>query len=171
MNNDRRYDQWREANWRHPLSPPEEAELRVWLAAHPDTQADWDAEVALSEALRHLPDAPLASNFTSRVLQAVQSETAAQSRQGQSLWERWHWRLRWLPRIAVAAVVVVAGLFSYHHVADVRRAEKWAKPLEIVSGVPVPNTEVLEDFEAIQAFKRAPAPNAGPDEELLRLMQ
>jgi hypothetical protein len=171
MNDDRRYDQWREANWRPPLSAAEETELRTWLAAHPETQADWEAEVALSEALRHLPEAPLASNFTSRVLQAVERETAAQSRRGQSFWQRWHWGLRWLPRFAVAAVVAVAGLLSYHHVSDVRRAEKWAKPLEIVSGLQVPNAEVLEDYEAIQAFKRAPAPNAGPDEELLHLMQ
>jgi anti-sigma factor RsiW len=173
MNNDRPYDPLREANWRRPLNAAEEAELRAWLAAHPEAQADWEAELALSDALRRLPEAPLASNFTSRVLQAVEREAAAESQRrgslGSSLY-RWL-RLRWLPRVAVAAVFVVAGLFSYRYVADQRRAEQWARPLEMVSGVPVPNAEVLEDFDAIQAFNRAPAPNAGPDEELLSLLQ
>src|SRR5215472_3160886 len=160
MNNDRPYDPLREANWRRPLGAAEEAELRAWLAAHPEAQADWEAELALSDALRRLPDAPLASNFTSRVLQTVERQTAAESqRRGShgSRWYRWLW-LRWLPRAGVAAVVAVAGLVSYHHVADQRRAEKWAQPLEVVSGVPVPTPEVLEDFDAIQAFNRAPAP-------------
>ena len=173
MNNDRPYDELREANWRRPLRAAEEAELRAWLEAHPQAQADWEAELALSDALRRLPEAPLASNFTSRVLQAVERDTAAQSTRQASLganWYRWL-RLRWLPRVAVAAVVVVAGLFSYHHVVDQRSAQRWARPLEVVSGVPVPNPEVLEDFDAIQAFNRAPAPNAGPDEELLTLLQ
>jgi len=171
MNEDRRYDQLRDANWRHPLSATEDAEMRAFLAAHPKMQADWEAELALSEGLRRLPDAPVSSNFTSRVLRAVERQTAAESRQARPFWQRWHFRLRWLPRTGLAAVVVVAGLFSYHRVADVRRTEKWARPLEIVSGVPVPNPEVLEDFDAIQAFKRAPAPNTAPDEELLHLMQ
>ena len=171
MNDDRRYNQLREVSWRRPLSPAEEAELRAWLVSNPKAQADWETELALSEALQGLPDAPVATNFTNRVLQAVEREHIAASSNGLSAWQRWHWRLRWLPRIAVACAVGLVGLLSYHRAMDIRQTKQWVRPLELVSSVNVPNAEILQNFEAIQALNRAPAPNAGPDEELLRLLQ
>jgi anti-sigma factor RsiW len=153
MIDNRRYEQLREVSWRRQLSAAEEAEVRTWLTAHPHAQPDWETEHALSDALRRLPEAPVSSNFTSRVLQTVERDMVTASRDRQPFWRRWHWRLRWLPRFTVAAVVVVAGLFSYRHVSDVRRTEHWLQPLELVSGVAVPNTEILESFEATSGLK------------------
>ena len=122
----------------------------------------------MSEGLRRLPDIPVPSNFTAGVLRAAQLQSDAQLRQAEPVWRRWHWRVRWLPRIALAAVVLAAGVFSYHRALDVRRTEEWVRPLEVVSSVAsLPDAEILRDFDAIRALDRTPAANAGPDEDLL----
>src|SRR5215510_827474 len=65
-----------EKRWREKLTPAEEARVRTWLAQNPESKADWDLESQLSEALDKLPDVPVPSNFTARVLQAIERETA-----------------------------------------------------------------------------------------------
>ena len=40
MNPDPVYQRLRETGWRRPLTAAEQAELRAWLAAHPEQQAD-----------------------------------------------------------------------------------------------------------------------------------
>ena len=60
----------RELVWRRKLTEAEHAGLR----AQPETQADLELESRLTEALARLPDAPVPSNFTARVLQAVERE-------------------------------------------------------------------------------------------------
>src|SRR6266478_5096189 len=113
MTNDPLLNQLRERSWRRELNTDEEAALRGWLAKHPEAQADWESEVALNEALRRLPDAPLSSNFTSQVLQAVQREEAAESRRtrrGRFVWCR---RLVW--RLGLACVIGAAGFCSDEH--------------------------------------------------------
>src|SRR6267142_1286736 len=108
MKNDPFYDRLRELGWRGKLTASDEAELRAWLAAHPDEQSGWQAEAGLSEALSRLSDVPVPANFTARVLQAVELETAA-SRRAQGAQgargPKWHWPRRWLSRAALAAVV------------------------------------------------------------------
>src|SRR5947207_1198597 len=79
MTNDPRYHHLRELSWRRQLTGAEEAELRAWLAAQPEAQAGWEAEAELNEALGRLADAPVSTNFTTRVLQAVELEAAAQA--------------------------------------------------------------------------------------------
>jgi anti-sigma factor RsiW len=165
MINDPLYNDLREASWRRKLTGAQEAQLRAWLAAHPESLADWEAETDLNEALGRLPDAVVPSNFTAQVLQALERETAAASRAPSPIWRI---RLpRWLPRAAVAAVVLGAGLFSYHQVrAEQRKA--LVRSVEAVSDVAsLPNPKILEDFDAIRAMNQAPA----ADEELLALMQ
>ncbi|MGH7972242.1 MAG: hypothetical protein ACREIC_26315, partial [Limisphaerales bacterium] len=88
---------FRELNWRRKLTAAEEARLRSWFAEHPEARADWEAEAALSDALARLPDAPVASNFTARVMQTAELELAHDARppkSGMSIWRLW---TRWLP--------------------------------------------------------------------------
>src|SRR5437763_4884541 len=91
-----------ELSWRSKLAPAEEAQLRSWLEAHPDARAEWEMETALTDALGRLPEAPLASNFTARVLKEVEREADAEARGRTSRPQRWYGWLRWLPRAAVA---------------------------------------------------------------------
>ena len=60
MMNDSVYDHLRELSWRRKLTTSEELQLRAWLAAHPEAQADWEDEARLNEMLGLLPDAPVA---------------------------------------------------------------------------------------------------------------
>lgn len=158
----------REQSWRRKLSPDETAELRAWLAAHPEARDDWEAEAGLTEVLGRLPDAPLASNFTARVLRAVEREAGVQPRRAAAGWKQPGWWLKWLPRTAFAAVALTAGLIGVQTVRDHRRAEEYRQSVAAVSEVAsLPSPEILQDFEAIRHLNETP----GPDEELLRAFQ
>ena len=169
MTNDPRYQHLLELSWRRKLTPAEEAELQACIAAHPGAQADWEAEVGLTEALGRLPDAPVPSNFTARVLQAAEREAAAEARR-KLAWLPWL-TPRWLPRVAFGAIVLGAGLLSYHEARDVRRDQRVSTiglSLEKDSKVsPVPSPDILQNFDAIRAMNRTPP----ADVELLSLFQ
>src|SRR5438046_5388697 len=145
MMNDPLFQRWRELSWRRKLTASEEADLRAWLAAHPEAQPDWEAEATLTDALGKLQDVPVATNFTALVLQAVAREARPAARADKWLgWQPWK---RWLPRIALATVVLGAGLFSMHEVRAARRA-KLVRSVEVVSRVSsLPSPAILEDFD------------------------
>ena len=164
MTNDPIYNRLRELSWRRKLTAAEAAELQSWLQAHPGAQVGWESEAALNAALGWLPEAPVASNFTARVVEAALREAAVQRRRAG--W--WTWpRLRWLPKAAFAAGVVGAGLVSYlvvQHVERRKLAESVATLAEVSS---LPSPEILQDFDAI----RASSPAAAPDEQLLAALK
>jgi hypothetical protein len=117
----------------------------------------------LREMLSRLPDAPVASNFTARVLQTVELEESRRSR---------HWSFSWnwhalLPRIAVtAAVILFAGLAVRQHEIAARRTA-FARNVALIAGAqPLPSVDALKNFDAIQRMSQPRA-----DEELLALMQ
>src|SRR4051812_9597255 len=110
MQNDPLYTRFRELGWRK-LTPAEDAELRAWLAAHPEALADWETESTLTDALGRLPDAPVPSNFTARVMQSIDREATAAARPRTG---GWHRLANLLPRAAMAAVVLCAGLLTFH---------------------------------------------------------
>jgi len=154
-----------EKRWRHKLTAAEEASVRAWLAQHPESKADWDLETRLSEALEKLPDAPVPSNFTARVLQAIDREEEAPKRAARGT----PWFLRvLLPRAAVAAVILgLAMLYHEHSTATAKRAEL-VQGVKVVAGVPsLPGPEILQDFDTI---RQLPA-STGPDQELIALMK
>jgi len=131
MTDDPFYREMRELAWRRKLNPEEEARLAEWLTAHPGFQAEWDSEAGLNELLAGLPNVPVANNFTARVLAAAQSDTTHSQDKLFGARRAAAWWRRWMPRAALAAVVVAAGLLSYNHFQSARRAE-WAESLEAV---------------------------------------
>jgi anti-sigma factor RsiW len=166
MTNDPIYDRLCELSWRRKLTDAEEAELRAWLATRPEAKADWETEARLNSALGRLPDVPVSSNFTARVMQAVEREAAAELRQGERKWQFWR-RLRWLPKVAFAAIALGAGVLSYHQIQAARFAE-YAHSVAAVSDVSsLPAPDVLKDFDAIRASDPTPA----PDEQLLTALK
>src|SRR5262245_52089399 len=78
--NESEYQALMEASWRRPLTDEEQARLDAWLRTHPAAHNEWEAEMALNRLLEQLPEAPVASNFTARVLQALDRESAALER-------------------------------------------------------------------------------------------
>jgi anti-sigma factor RsiW len=166
MTNDPIYNQLRELSWRRKLTADEEAQLRTWLAAHPEAQTDWEAESGLNAALGELPDVPVPSNFTARVLQAVEREAAPAGRQAGWKWTGWL-RPRWLPRVALMASVVSAAVVSCLVIQDAQR-HKLVESVVVVSTVSsLPGTDILKDYDAI----RASNPAATADESLLAVLQ
>jgi len=150
----------RELAWRRKLTDAEKAGLR----AQPEARADLELESRLSEALACVPDAPMPSNFTARVLQAVEREEARGARTRS--WS-WHWRAL-VPRVAVAvAVVGLAGLAYQRHALD-KRAEFAEDMVLLAQAQPVPSVEALKNFDAIQRLSQT-TPHA--DDELLALLQ
>ena len=165
MATDPLFNQLREQSWRRELTSSEDAALRDWLAKHPEAQADWENETALNEALRRLPDAPLSSNFTSRVLHAVQQEQAAESRRTHRARMVWWRRLAW--RFGLACVIGAAGFFSYEQFYAAHLRAQVKQSIVAVSAVSsLPSAEILENFEAIR-LSGTPA----ADEKLLSLLQ
>jgi len=116
----------------------------------------------LRELLSRLPDAPVASNFTARVMQAVELEESRRSR-------KWNFIFNWrafLPRAAVATVAILfAGLAFHHHELNAQR-NALAKNVALVAGTPMPGVDALKNFDAIQRMSQPRA-----DEELLALLQ
>lgn len=159
MINDPIYNELRELSWRRPLTADEKARLRAFLTAHPEAQADWEAEGGLNEALSRLPDAPVASNFTARVLQAVERESLAEERRAPQSRGFWPWRLHWLPRLAFVAVALGTALISREQIVSTRRA-RVGQSVTIVADVSsLPSPEILKDFDAINALSETPAPD------------
>src|ERR1039457_2212594 len=98
------FSKLRETSWRRELTSAEESALRDWLAEHPEAREDWEADAALNRVLERLPEAPVPSNFTARVIQAVELEKAVALREPESRW-KWVWR-SFVPKVALAAVFV-----------------------------------------------------------------
>ena len=117
----------------------------------------------LREKLSRLPDAPVASNFTARVMQQIDLEESRRSR-------KWNFIFNWhafLPRIAVTtAVVLFAGLTVHRHELNVHRAVLAKNVALVVEAQPLPSVDALKNFDVIQRMSQPRA-----DEELLALMQ
>ena len=164
MIDDPTYTRLRELSWQRKLTPAEEAELRAWLEAHPEARAEWEAENQLNTALARLPEVPVSSNFTARVLQAVERET----RLVPSPAHWWGWpRLR---RLAIACCTAVAfgmTLLSYLAIQSHGRKQLAQSVATVAEVSTVPSLEDLKDFDAIRVSNPSPA----PDEQLLALLQ
>ena len=69
--NESDYMKLREEAWRRPLTAGEKSQLQSYLLVHAEAQAEWEEEAALTQLLARAPDAPLSSNFTARIMQAM----------------------------------------------------------------------------------------------------
>jgi hypothetical protein len=163
-----------ETSWQRTLTCAEQAELEAWLKAHPEAATDWEAEAILTSSLARLPDAAVPSNFTSRVLHAVELEAAAERRLGISSgwWQNALRRFRWAIGTAFASLALVVGVGVHNHhrhrQAELTKQQELVKTLELVTHVnALPNAEVLTNFEAIRLLGQGPQ----PDEQLLALLQ
>ena len=100
--------------------------------------------------LSRLPDAPVASNFTARVMRAVELEEARPSRRWN--FSAWNWHAL-LPRLAVAMVVIAAaGLVFQRHETNTRR-EQLVKNVALVASA-MPSVEALQNFDAIRRMSQ-----------------
>lgn len=145
-----------ESLWRRPLTEAERAALRG--------QPEAELEARLTQALAKLPDAPVPSNFTARVLDAIELEEmqAARSRD----WTL-NWRALW-PRVAVAAAVLVfAGVSIQRYELNARRVTLAKNVAVVAAAEPPPSLEALENLDAIERMGQS----AHADGDLLAALQ
>ncbi|MDB6066981.1 MAG: hypothetical protein JWR26_3189 [Pedosphaera sp.] len=169
--NDPVYKQLRELSWRRKLTEAEEVELHKYLAEHPEAKEDWELEGELNHLLEQLPEAPaVASNFTARVLKAVEMETATQEREHVRQRNLTSWRpaWSWLPKMAVACLVLGLGSLAYHQQELNNRRLMVKNVAEITDVVSASDPEMIDDFESIRRLSDSP-PKA--DTEMLALMK
>ena len=115
----------------------------------------------LRELLSRLADAPVSSNFTARVMQAVELEELQAART-----RGWHWN--WhslLPRAAATATVVIAAGFAFYQHEIYSQRVEIAKNVMLVAQSHLPSMDALQNFDAIQRMSQP----AHADEELLAL--
>ena len=131
------------------LTDAELAKLERWLAANPGEQAEWEA---IDCVLVALPDAPVASNFTARVMDEVRRAEAAAPALGQAWWQRLLApQFRPIQIAAAATLAMVLGGVGYQSHLNQSRAEMAAAVASIAEITP----GFLADFEAIEAIAQA----------------
>ena len=169
--NDAAFNQLLATALRRKLTAEEAAQVQACLARDPLAKAVWEEEMALTQLLNRLPDAPLASNFTARVLQAVERDSPPP----------WHapGRFRWfglrrpVHQCAAAFLAVLLSLLGYWQYQSVRR-ERMALALhKLASHFDTPSTvvalapdELWKNFDAINRL-----PQTQSDEELLAVLK
>jgi negative regulator of sigma E activity len=143
-----------ESLWRRWLSDAERAALRA--------QPNLELEARLTESLAKIPDAPVASNFTARVLAAVELEETRRSRGWNFNWN-WH---AFFPRMAVtAAILVFAGITFQHYEINSQRTLLAKNVAQVTTTQPLPSVDALQNFDTIQRMSQP----ARADTELLAL--
>ena len=151
------------------LTAEEQRRFEESLTADPEFRAAYDEERALEQLIEALPAAPVASNFTARVMQEVQRETKRGSERRS--WWRWSWR----PALATSILAIAVGGLFYQQQRKAAReelAESLSQFSEVTSSLaaaasaapepeieypPLPPVTILEDFQAIQHLAHMPA--------------
>jgi hypothetical protein len=133
-----------ESLWRRQLSTAERAGLRG--------QPELELEAQLTEALAKLSEAPVPSNFTARVLAAIELEDAQAAR---SPGRTWSWHLLW-PRVAVAAAVLIfAGVSLQRYETNSHRLVLVKNVVMVAVAQPLPSMEALNNFDAIERMSQS----------------
>lgn len=157
-------DNLRDLLWRSRLTAEKEAQLQALMAAHPEAEAE--EEVRLTQLLNQLPDAPIASNFTSQVMRAIDLEEAKISREHKRGWPARRVGFGWVSRLAVAGFAVFLGVLGLQQYQTSKRVQL-AHSVEKVSIAAALPTEWLENFDTINQLSHA----APVDEELLAMLK
>jgi hypothetical protein len=125
-----------------------------------NNESHQDVQRHVKGLLSRLPDVPVPSNFTARVLQAIELEEMQRPR-----WRlfTWHWRAL-VPRMAAAAVLAGVAIFTFHQHELLVRQQQLAKNAALVA-YQMPSMEALKNFDAIQRMSQT----AQPDNDLLAL--
>ena len=119
----------------------------------------------LRKLVSRLPDVPVSSNFTARLMQAVELEETRRLRSWNVLAWNWH---ALLPRAAAAAVVLGFAGYAFHqHEIASRRTALIKSVALIAQAQPPPSVEVLQNFDAIQRMSQP----VHADTQLLALLQ
>lgn len=166
MHKDDTYTELLETLWRRELTEPEATKLRAWLTAHPEVAEEFSVDQRLTRALTKLKDKPVSPDFTVRVLEAVERDV----HRSHPVWDwliEWVRRPHWLPKAALAMLVLALCIFGMHQYRVAARA-RLAESVAVLANIEqLPSPEVLIDYDTIRRFSQLPP----PDTELLALLK
>ncbi len=137
---------------RGELSGSEKREFERRVEAEPGLREAWLLEQSLDRALGDLPNVPVPTNFTSLVLQSVQTEQPS----SESRATGWL-RLRFSRLAAGLAVVALAGFLTVHQYRRTQNEEmarsvgSFTQVASALSPEQKPGL-AFQDFEAIQRY-------------------
>jgi hypothetical protein len=152
--------------WRRPLTPEEQARLRAHLAGEPQARAQWDEEMALTRALERMRPAPISSNFTAQVLQAVGRAPARRGWRERFDFNAW-FPEGWMPRTALGLAMVCVSLLTIREYQDAQR-KQMARELASVSKLAaLPPVDWLQNFDTIDRLNKVKV----ADEDLLTVLR
>jgi anti-sigma factor RsiW len=164
---DSAYQDLLDTSLRRPLTAEEAAAVRGHLQAHPEARDAWEEDQLLTEGLRRLPEVSVSSNFTSRVVHAVERAAARDRRRRRSA--RWRavftFGRAWQAAFALLALGVGVTVV-YQHRLDVR-SEVARNVAAVSTFATLPSLELLQDFDSINTLP--PPPLRDADELLAAL--
>ena len=149
-----------EIAWRRELT---ESERRKYLKLSSSSENEFwsqlEQEETLTQTLVSLPPASLASNFTSRVLQAVQLETNRTRTRTQTTNRTLNWfhlfQKNWIAQFAALLMLVAITFASVTGFQSYQR-QQIARSLEVMSDVAsIAEVDWLKDFEMIRSLSVA----------------
>ncbi len=133
---------------------------RAALAQVPELEV----EARLTESLAKMPNVPVATNFTARIMDAVDREEAMSTA---SRFFRRDWRML-LPRVMATAIVLIfTGIFWERYELSSQRVILVKNVAQVASSKPIPSVDALSNFDAIQRMSQP----VTADTEVLALMQ
>jgi hypothetical protein len=156
-----------ELAWRGSLTPVEQARFSQYLAAHPQARLQWECEAALTRGLNRLPPAPVSSNFTALVLQAVRRAPVRPA------WRRhldpssW-FPAGWMPRVALAATMACLSLITVREYQTIQRQRMARDLASIGSLASLQPVDWLQNYQTIKNLDRV---QVAPDDALLQVLR
>ncbi len=127
-------------------------------------EPDLELETRLTEGLGQIPNATVASNFTARVMAAVDREEAARAASSQ---RPWNWRVL-LPRVAAtAAILVFTGTVWERYEVRSQRSMLVRNIAQVTYSKQVPSLDAIYNFDAIQRMSQP----VTADKDLLAILQ
>jgi anti-sigma factor RsiW len=167
--NDPVYQELVQIALRRELTAAEQARLEACLAAQPQGREAWEEDRCLNQLLRGLPNAPLSSNFTAQVRQAVQHvHTRSHRPRAHRSWRTWLSSVGHAWQFGTALLVLGVGVMLHQHYRTQARSELAHSVVNLPDVASLPSLEVLEDFDHIMSL---PTPSAASDEELLSALK
>lgn len=140
---------------RRVLHPDDRKRVEQLLEADPAAWPDWKEDMALTQLLDGIPDAPVATNFTSRVMQAVALEDSRTKPRGIPLTLYWLTH-SWFARLGIVTSVAIAAVLGWQQNQKWERAALAESMVTISEVAAVPSVEILKDFEVIQSLGAVP---------------
>ncbi len=162
------YQKLLNARLQRELTAAEQARLEELTSQHPEIRDHWDEEMRLSGLLDRLPDAPLSSIFTARVLEAAQSEELPGRAARRPRLFGWL-PMRWV-HAATAGCVALALAWIVQDQRRVALRAELADDLAQISAValaPDAELDALMHFEEIDRLGEQPV----VDDELLAALE